>query len=478
MKLAQWLKSNDISAREFAARVKTTEATVSRLRNGRAQPSMELAQKIMTATGGAVTPNDFLDFSPSGQTGEDRLTGSRILLIIAGGIAAYKSLDLIRRLRERGANIRVILTRAGQEFVTPLSVGAIAGSAPYTDLFDTHTEFDVGHIRLARDSGAIVVAPATADLLAKMANGHASDLATAVILATNSPILLAPAMNPSMWAHAATQRNVSQLAADGLSVVGPNEGQMAEANEAGVGRMAEVPEIIAAVEGLLDPHGVKPLAGKHMIVTSGPTHEPIDPVRYIANRSSGKQGHAIAEAAARAGARVTLVSGPVQIPDPPGVDAVHVESAQEMLAAVQSALPADVGIFTAAVADWRTENQATQKMKKKNGIEEMSLSLVQNPDILKTISNAAERPEFVIGFAAETEKVIDSAKTKRRNKGCDWIVANDVGHARGVMGGEVNAVHLVTEREVEDWPEMTKDEVAERLIARLGDHLAQNKASA
>ena len=477
MKLSSWLKTEGVSARDFAARIGTTEATISRIRNARAQPSFELAEKIMQATGGAVTPNDFLESAPSAAPfAREELGELRVLLIIAGGIAAYKSLDLIRRLRENGATVRVVLTRAGQEFVTPLSVGAIAGAAPYTDLFDPRTEFDVGHIRLARDNDAIVVAPATADLVAKLANGHADDLATAVLLATNSPILLAPAMNPQMWAHPATQRNVRRLTDDGVTLVGPNAGEMAEANEAGVGRMAEVPEILAALSGVAGVTGSRALAGKHVVVTSGPTHEPIDPVRYIANRSSGKQGHAIATAAARHGARVTLVTGPVDLPDPTGVDAVHVESAEDMLAAVTAALPADIGIFAAAVADWRSAKKVAQKMKKQGGTKKMKLALVQNPDILKSIARGADRPDFVIGFAAETENVVKAAQDKRRKKGCDWIVANDVGHTRGVMGGNVNAIHLVTETDVEDWPEMGKTEVAERLIRRISEHLSERES--
>ena len=476
MKLNLWLKYSGISARAFASEIETTEATVSRLKNGHALPSLELAGRIANATGGAVTANDFL--APSPALGNDKgagLAGARILLIISGGIAAYKSLDLIRRLRERGCVLRVILTRAAQEFVTPLSVGALAGEAPCMDLFDAKTEFDVGHIRLAREPDLIIVAPATANLMAKLANGQADDLATAVLLATNAPILLAPAMNPHMWGHAATQRNLAQLKSYGLSFIGPNEGEMAEAGERGVGRMAEVTEILFAIENLAGQAGEKPLEGRHVLVTSGPTHEPIDPVRYIANRSSGRQGHAIAAAAARAGAKVTLISGPVEISDPDGVKVIHVNSAADMLKSVESALPADIGIFTAAVADWRMATPADQKLKKKAGVDEMTLDLVQNTDILKTISNGPRRPEFVIGFAAETQNVIEAAKAKRRAKGCDWIVANDVAHARGVMGGDKNAIHLVMEEKTEDWPEMTKQQVAEKLIARLAEHLAANK---
>lgn len=476
MKLTLWLKDSGISARELASRVETTEATISRLKNGHALPSMELAGKIAEATGGAVTANDFLDIGPQVSAGNG-LDGARILLIISGGIAAYKSLDLIRRLRERGCELRVILTRGGQEFVTPLSVGALAGAAPFTDLFDPKSEFDVGHIRLARESNLIIVAPATADLMAKMASGQADDLATAVLLATGAPVLLAPAMNPLMWANPATQRNVAQLKADGVSFIGPDAGEMAEANEAGDGRLSEVPEIISAIEQLAGQTSDKPLAGKHVIVTSGPTHEPIDPVRYIANRSSGKQGHAIANAAARAGASVTLISGPVQIEDPAGVKTIHVQSAADMLKAVEDALPADIAIFAAAVADWRMSQSSNQKLKKKSGEQELSLDLVQNPDILKLVSRGHKRPELVVGFAAETQNVVENAKAKRRTKGCDWIVANDVAHERGVMGGSKNAVHLVMEDKIEDWPEMTKEQVASKLITKMVEQLAISKAT-
>lgn len=480
MKLAEWLNSSGKSARELASLVDTTEATISRLKNERALPSMELAQRIAAATGGAVTANDFLQpaaVAAHGKTG-GTLAGGRILLVIAGGIAAYKCLDLIRRLRERECDVRVVLTRAGAEFVTPLSVGAIAGRAPYTDLFDARTEFDVGHIRLARECDCVVVAPATADLMAKMAQGHADDLATAVLLATGAPILLAPAMNPHMWGHAATQRNVARLTRDGISFVGPNAGGMAEAGEAGVGRMAEVPEIIAALETIIGERSAQALTGKRAVVTSGPTHEPIDPVRYIANRSSGKQGHAIAAALSRAGADVTLVTGPVQIADPAGVRTLHVATAGEMLAAVEASLPADIGVFAAAVADWRAARPSDQKMKKVGGVDSMAIDLVQNPDILRTIANAPGRPAFVVGFAAETENVVSAALAKLKSKGCDWIVANDVGHSRGVMGGDVNAVHLVSTDGVEDWPEMSKDQVAERLVQRIVEHFAGTEVAA
>ncbi|WP_414472365.1 bifunctional phosphopantothenoylcysteine decarboxylase/phosphopantothenate--cysteine ligase CoaBC [Microvirga sp. M2] len=393
------------------------------------------------------------------------LSGKRVLLVIGGGIAAYKSLDLIRRLRERGASVRCILTHGAQQFITPLAASALTGQRTHTDLFDREDEADIGHIRLARDADLVVVAPATANLMAKMAGGHADDLASTVLLATTLPILIAPAMNVRMWLHPATQRNLKALAADGVHTVGPNEGAMAEA-EIGPGRMAEPLEIAAAAERLLAPSG--PLAGRHVIVTSGPTHEPIDPVRYIANRSSGKQGHAIARAAAAAGARVTLISGPVDLPDPAGVATVRVESAREMLDAVEKALPADIGIFAAAVADWRVANTGGQKIKKKDGALP-NLSLVENPDILATVSKSAQnRPALMVGFAAETENVIEHAKQKLARKGCDLILANDVSPAAGVMGGDSNTVHLVTSTGVETWPTLSKAEVAERLVAHVG----------
>jgi phosphopantothenoylcysteine decarboxylase/phosphopantothenate--cysteine ligase len=400
------------------------------------------------------------------------LTDRRVLLIIGGGIAAYKSLDLIRRLRERGAKVRCILTGAGQQFVTPLSVGAICGEPAFTGLFDTHTEFDVGHIRLARDTDLVVVAPATADLMAKMAGGHADDLASTVLLATDKPVLLAPAMNPRMWDHAATQRNIARLRGDNVRMVGPNDGEMAESGERGVGRMAEPLEIVAAIEGLLaKPSLSKLLAGRRLLVTSGPTHEPIDPVRYLANRSSGKQGHAIAAAAANAGAEVTLVSGPVALRDPVGARTVHVTTARDMMAAVENALPTDVAIFAAAVADWAVAAPDTQKIKKaKNGTP--TLTLVENPDILATVARLKTgRPKLVIGFAAETENVIAHAKAKLRSKGCDWIVANDVSPQSGVMGGDRNTVHLVTDNGVESWPSQSKEDVARELIVRVAEAL-------
>jgi phosphopantothenoylcysteine decarboxylase/phosphopantothenate--cysteine ligase len=395
------------------------------------------------------------------------MTGKRILLVIGGGIAAYKSLDLIRRLRERGATVRCILTKAGHEFITPLAVGALCGERAFTDLFDPQSEFDVGHIRLARDTDLVIVAPATADLIAKMAGGHADDLASAVLLASDKPILIAPAMNPVMWQNPATRRNVGQLMADGVIQIGPNAGEMAESGEAGVGRMAEPLEIVDAAIQVLSGAGDKPLAGKRVLITSGPTHEPLDPIRYIANRSSGKQGHAIAAAAAAAGADVILISGPVHIPDPKGVKPIRVITAREMLEAVKTGLPADAAIFAAAVADWGVASPEAQKIKKtKSGAP--SFALAENPDILATVAQLKTgRPGLVIGFAAETETVIDHAKAKLKSKGCDWIVANDVSPQTGVMGGDRNTVHLVTAGGVESWPSQSKDEVARHLIRRI-----------
>jgi len=400
------------------------------------------------------------------------LQSRRVLIIIGGGIAAYKSLDLIRRLQERGTRLRCILTGAAQHFVTPLSVGALCGERAYTDLFDPRTEFDVGHIRMARDTDLVVVAPATADLMARMAAGQADDLAAAVLLATDKPILIAPAMNPHMWAAKATQRNLARLKADGVRVVGPNTGEMAERGEAGVGRMAELLEIAAAAEAILRRPG--PLTGKRVLVTSGPTAEPIDPVRVIANRSSGKQGHAIAAAAAAAGADVVLVSGPVNVPDPPGLTVVHVETAQQMLAAVEQALPVDIAIFAAAVADWRPR-QASQNKIKKQG-KAPTIELVENPDILSTIAHRKSgRPRLVIGFAAETDRVIANAKAKLAKKGCDWILANDVSPETGIMGGDANTIHVVTADGVESWPPQSKNDVARALIASIAAALQETK---
>ena len=402
------------------------------------------------------------------------LSQRRILLVISGGIAAYKSLDLIRRLRERGARVRCVMTRAAQEFVTPLSVGALSADHVFTDLFDRQDEHDVGHIRLSREADLIVIAPATADLMAKLAGGHADDLASAVLLATDKPVLMAPAMNPRMWSHPATRRNRDLLLADGVRFVGPGRGEMAEAGEAGEGRMAEPLEIVAAVEDLLSAG--RRLAGRRIIVTSGPTHEPIDPIRYIANRSSGKQGHAIAAALAHLGADVRLVSGPVAIADPAGVTTIHVETARQMQAAVMELLPADAAVFVAAVADWRTESAAGQKIKKVAGSAPPILSMVENPDILATVGHHAKRPAVVVGFAAETANVIANAEAKLAKKGADFIVANDVSPesgigGSGVMGGDRNLVRIVSAAGVEAWPEMSKDGVAERLADLIADRL-------
>lgn len=404
---------------------------------------------------------------------------TRVLLIIGGGIAAYKSLELIRRLRERGASVRVVLTRAAEKFVTPLSVGALSNDRVFTDLFDLDDEREIGHIRLAREADMIVVAPATADLLSKMATGQASDLATAVLLATDKPVLAAPAMNPRMWDHPATHRNVGQLHADGIRFVGPMAGEMAERGEAGIGRMAEAVEIADAVYALLagaNPSQNGPLSGRHVLVTSGPTHEPIDPVRYIANRSSGKQGHAVAAAAAALGARVTLVSGPVTIPDPAGVTLVKVETAEEMLKAVEEALPADIAVFAAAVADWRVAAAADQKIKKAKGTLAPALNLAENPDILATIARRGpQRPALVIGFAAETENVLDNAQKKRKEKGADWIVANDVSPGTGTFGGDRTTVHLVTAEGMASWPPQSKEAVARLLMEQSASWLASQQ---
>ncbi|MFY9758259.1 MAG: bifunctional phosphopantothenoylcysteine decarboxylase/phosphopantothenate--cysteine ligase CoaBC [Pseudolabrys sp.] len=398
----------------------------------------------------------------------------RVLLIIGGGIAAYKSLDLIRRLKERGIAVRCILTKAAEQFVTPLSASALVGDRVFTDLFGLADEFDVGHIRLARETDLIVIAPATADLMAKLAGGHADDLATAVLLATTTKILLAPAMNPRMWASKATQRNLAQLVTDGAAIVGPNEGEMAEAGEHGFGRMAEPLEILAAAEKLLKAESSWSLQGRRVLVTSGPTHEPIDPVRYIANRSSGKQGHAIAAAAAAAGADVTLVSGPVNVPDPSGVKVIKVETARDMLKSVEHALPVDIAIFAAAVADWRVANAGEQKLKKQAGKTTPELSLVENPDILATIARRkTQRPKLVIGFAAETENVLANARAKLAKKGCDWILANDVSAQSGVMGGDRNSITLVRASGVETWPTLGKDEVAAMLVVRIADAITK-----
>jgi phosphopantothenoylcysteine decarboxylase/phosphopantothenate--cysteine ligase len=397
------------------------------------------------------------------------LDGRRVLIVIGGGIAAYKVLELARRLRERGAAVRGVMSRSAHHFVTPLSVAAITGERVFSNLFDLDEENEIGHIRLSRGADLVVVAPATADLIAKMTHGLADDLASAVLLATDKPVLVAPAMNPRMWAHPATRRNVDQLRQDGVLFVGPEEGEMAEAGEVGIGRLAEPAAILAAIERHFSV-GSGPLAGMRAIVTSGPTHEPIDPVRYIANRSSGRQGHAIAAALAIAGAEVTLVSGPVELRPPAGVRTVPVTTAREMQDAVEAALPADIAIMAAAVADWRVERSG-EKIKK-DGSAPPAFKLIENPDILAGLARHPQRPRLVVGFAAETENLIPNALAKLDRKGCDWIVANDVTAAKGVMGGERNRVYLITRSGVEGWPEMSKTEVAARLVARIAGHFA------
>ena len=394
------------------------------------------------------------------------MQGKQLLLVVAGSIAAYKALELTRLLRKAGATVHPVLTQGGARFVTREALAGISGQRVHDDLWAAEAE--IGHIRLARLPDAVVVAPASADLLAKMAHGLADDLASTILLATRAPLLVAPAMNPAMWQHPATQANMAALRARGVAVVGPGEGAMAEP-ESGPGRLAEPDEIFAAIAALLAP-AAQPLAGRHAVVTSGPTHEPIDPVRYIANRSSGKQGHAIAAALAALGARVTLVSGPVVQPDPKGVTVVRVETAREMLAACEAALPADIAVMAAAVADWRVAREAGQKLKKQPGAAAPTLEMALNPDILATLSRHAQRPRLVVGFAAETETVVAHALDKRARKGCDWIVANDV--SGDVMGGDANTVHLVTASGVEDWPRLPKAEVAARLAARIAEELA------
>jgi phosphopantothenoylcysteine decarboxylase/phosphopantothenate--cysteine ligase len=401
------------------------------------------------------------------------LSGKRILLIVGGGIAAYKSLDLIRRLRERDADVRCVLTAAAKQFVTPLSASTLSRNRVYDDLFDLTAEHEIGHIRLARDCDLVIVAPATADLLAKMAHGLAGDLATTVLLATDRPVLAAPAMNHVMWAHAATQANLARLRARGLATVGPESGELAE-GETGPGRMSEPLAIVAAAEALLG--GAAPLAGRRALVTSGPTHEPIDPVRYIANRSSGKQGHAIAAALAALGAETVLVSGPTRLADPRGCRVLHVETAEQMLAASLSALPADIAVCAAAVADWRPAAPGNAKLKKDGGIPP-ALALAENPDILATLSHHRQRPALVVGFAAETDDLLAHAAAKRARKGCDWIVANDVGEGTGTFGGDTNRVHIIDASGTESWDPMPKDEVARRLAARIAARFATPQAA-
>ncbi len=402
------------------------------------------------------------------------LTGKNILLIISGGIAAYKVLEVIRRLRDQGASIRAILTKGGAEFVTPLSVAALTENKVYQDLFSLTDEAEMGHIRLSREADLVLVAPASADILAKMAAGMANDLATTALLATNKPVLVAPTMNVEMWNNSATQANIATLESRGILRIGPAGGDLA-CGETGTGRLAEPAEIIAAIQDFFARQdGSKPLAGKKAVVTSGPTHEPIDPVRYIANRSSGKQGHAIAAELARAGADVTLVSGPVNLPDPVGVNVVRVETARDMLASVQAHLPADIAIFAAAVADWRVKDQAGQKIKKTGDGALPVLQFAENPDILATISQAGPlRPALVVGFAAETENVVDHARAKRARKGCDWILANNVAPDTGTFGGDENEIHLIAGNETQSdevWPRQSKVAVARSLAARIVQH--------
>lgn len=399
------------------------------------------------------------------------LRGKKLLLIIAGGIAAYKVLEVIRRGREAGLEIRSILTAGGAQFVTPLSVAALTENKVYQEIFSLTDESEMGHIRLVREADLILVAPASADIIAKMAHGLADDLASTALLAADKPVLIAPTMNVQMWAHAATQANIATLRSRGIELVGPGKGDLA-CGEVGSGRLAEPPEILAAIARLLG-HAKGPLSGKRALVTSGPTYEPIDPVRYIANRSSGKQGHAIAAALAKLGAETVLVSGPTREPDPLGVRTVHIETAAEMLAACEANLPVDIAVCAAAVADWRVAEHHDQKLKKAAGQDAPVLRLATNPDILATLSAAGpKRPRLVIGFAAETEKLIEHAKAKLARKGCDWILANDVGPGTGTFGGDSNLVHLVSRGGDEEWPRLSKLDVATRLAARIADELA------
>ncbi|WCL54369.1 bifunctional phosphopantothenoylcysteine decarboxylase/phosphopantothenate--cysteine ligase CoaBC [Gimibacter soli] len=397
------------------------------------------------------------------------LQGKSILLIIGGGVAAYKALDLSRRLMERGARVRGVLTDGGQQFITPLSVASLTGEPCYTDLFSLKDEAEMGHIRLSREADLVLIAPATADLMAKMANGLASDLASTILLATDKPVMVAPAMNAQMWAHPATRRNIATLKGDGVTFIEPGDGILA-CGEVGPGRLAEVMDMVTAVEAHFGKSPARPLKGRRVIVTAGPTHEPIDPVRYIANRSSGRQGFAVAGALAKLGAEVTLVSGPTHLATPDGVSRVDVETAWQMQAAVRKALPADIAVCVAAVADWRVEGEGAQKIKKtKAGIP--ALNLVENPDILAGLSSMKEgRPALIVGFAAETEQVIDFARAKRDRKGCDWIVANDVSAAGGAMGGADNQIHLITREGEENWPRLPKEQVADRLAHRIASH--------
>ncbi len=398
--------------------------------------------------------------------------GKKILLIIGGGIAAYKSLMLIRQLKAKGAEVRVILTKSAQEFITPLSVATLSEEKCFTDLFDLTDETEIGHIQLSRQSDLILIAPATANILAKLANGHADDLASTVLLATDKPVLIAPAMNVRMWTHAATQRNITQLIRDGIVFIGPENGDMA-CGEYGPGRMTEPDDIISAIEHYFASVRDEPLFGKHVLVTSGPTQEPIDPVRYISNRSSGKQGYAIASVAAQLGAKVTMVSGPTKLQTPKGVDVIPVETAEQMLRACEKSLPVDLAVCAAAVADWRVADLAVHKIKKKRNTKSPPLlELVENPDILKVLSKSGvSRPKLVIGFAAETENLLANAMKKRKDKGCDWIVANNVAEENEVFDSDYNEIHLVTKSDTEHWPDMTKRDVADRLMRKASDFL-------
>jgi phosphopantothenoylcysteine decarboxylase/phosphopantothenate--cysteine ligase len=407
---------------------------------------------------------------------DQTLAGRTVLLIVTGGIAAYKTPDIVRRLRERGARVRVVMTKGAASFITPMTLGAVSGEPVFTELWDRDVEQDIGHIRLAREADLVVVAPATADFMAKMANGLADDLASTVLLATTADVLIAPAMNPKMWDHPATRRNAETLQADGVRFIGPESGEMAETGESGVGRMAEPMDIAIAVEAHFAPDRTQgPLAGKHVLITAGPTHEPIDPVRYIANRSSGKQGYALAKAAYEAGARVTLISGPTKLDVPNGIERVDVQTAKDMLAATQEALPADIGIFAAAVADWGIADPSDGKMKK-DGSGPPTLKLTENLDVLKTIAMDANRPRLVMGFAAETADMEKHGRDKLVRKNANYIVANNVAPPEGkalggVMGGDANTVTLLTRDGAEPWPTMSKQDVAKKLIARLADDL-------
>jgi phosphopantothenoylcysteine decarboxylase/phosphopantothenate--cysteine ligase len=480
----------EIEAYLASSRLTPTKFGMAAVNDGHLVANLRKGHSVTLKTADSVSA--FMERETPRPAADPRKTAARgrILMIIGGGIAAYKCLDLVRRLRERAISVRVVMTRAAQQFITPLSAGALSNERVFTDLFDLNEEREIGHIRLSREADLIVVAPATADLIARMAGGHADDLASAVLLATDKPVLVAPAMNPRMWLHPATRRNVEALRGDGVHFVGPAVGEMAERGEAGPGRMSEVPELVEAIEDLLamamssppagqGPALSKPLAGRHVLITSGPTHEPIDPVRYIANRSSGKQGTAIAAEAARLGAKVTLVTGPTTVPHPPGVTVIGVETAQQMLAAVGAALPADIAVFAAAVADWRVAGTSSEKIKK-GSKGPPRLELVENPDILKTIAGErpGRRPPLVIGFAAETETVIEHAQRKRKAKGADWLLANDVSPETGIMGGDRNTVHLITPQGVESWPELDKSEVARRLMALAGAWLAEHTAVA